>query len=840
MRLARSVSALAMIVMISSASIAAAQRADPVARYRAETEAVVDRFRVSGAIDKDALAQAASGLEAVVQNASGETRARALMQLGTVLRMSNNYQGAIAAQTEAAKQAESLGLRDLAFDAWIGVARANENGPKDHGAAAVAFDRAVDAAGEQPSEKQRADLAGYLAQLEIGRGEPEAGVIDALSAIRLARDPKDRFYWELNLADGLYWLAESCDYRPLVDAKSIEDRDDVYGACRRAVAAARTVYQQASSTAAALGWTYLVEQQRKSESNLDLRGKLINSYAARQKRSFGDMFHPHSSHDVLAMPATRYFRAAVGGGLTNMPALAPLIESLVSEEKAKTGRKTALGVSLLGKAKDIQNAPPEAAAQYYAEAAAMLEAERSGFFDPRRRGTVIEGNANIIVDLAIRLLALGREADVFAAFESVRARGLGELALAMARPDVTADDRRWLAELLVIEAEASAIERKIVAEIVASGRLDAQADKLQTLDQFRAYRQAKLKANDAARARFDVGDVTPMGTLDALRSAASIAGIPVLLYWTTPVNFIAWYVGPDGSDVREVFLPANVLAEKVNDVMASSGGGFGRKPFDETTARELFLYLLGLFSARLNSPSVHEIMIVPQGPLAAVPFEALVNPDTGASVIDRWAVSYAPNATMAAAALQRHPRAVHSVAALVDPTIDVNTGETTNIRASSVELDPVTRSELFAGSWRTDGLHILTHGEFDPDEALLSSLAPTRRADPPIEAAELTALPLRGLRFAVFSACKGGQVGGRISGEIFGFPWALMAGGAEATVLSRWDVNGDSNGKWMGVFYREVASGAPASLAAATAMREMRKAGLTHPYYWAAMQVTGR
>ena len=123
------------------------------------------------------------------------------------------------------------------------------------------------------------------------------------------------------------------------------------------------------------------------------------------------------------MPATRYFRAAVGGGLTNMPALAPLIESPVSEEKAKTGRKTALGVSLLGKAKDIQNAPPEAAAQYYAEAAAMLEAERSGFFDPRRRCTVIEGNPNIIVDLAIRLLALGHEADAFAAFESVRARG---------------------------------------------------------------------------------------------------------------------------------------------------------------------------------------------------------------------------------------------------------------------------------------------------------------------------------------------------------------------------------------------------------------------------------
>ncbi len=231
--------------------------------------------------------------------------------------------------------------------------------------------------------------------------------------------------------------------------------------------------------------------------------------------------------------------------------------------------------------------------------------------------------------MAIRLLALGREADAFAAFESVRARGLSELARAMARPDITADDRRWLADLLVIEARESTIERNIVAGIVASGQLDAQANQLETLDRLRAERQAKLRANEAARARFDVGDATPAGTLDALRAAAAGAGVPVLLYWPTHVSVIAWYVGPDGSDVRNVFLPSSVLEEKVRDVMASSGGSFGRKPFDEATARELFLYLLGPFSARLNSSSVHEIMIVPQGPLATLPFEALVDPGTG-------------------------------------------------------------------------------------------------------------------------------------------------------------------------------------------------------------------
>jgi CHAT domain-containing protein len=152
----------------------------------------------------------------------------------------------------------------------------------------------------------------------------------------------------------------------------------------------------------------------------------------------------------------------------------------------------------------------------------------------------------------------------------------------------------------------------------------------------------------------------------------------------------------------------------------------------------------------------------------------------------------------------------------------------------------LSRSGIFEGLWRTDGLHILMHGDLNPNEALLSTLMPTGRPADSISAAMLMALPLSGLRLAVLSACKGGQVGARISGEIFGFPWALLAGGAESTVLSRWDVNGECNGKWMGVLYREVEGGASISAAAAAAMREMRKSGLTHPYYWAAMQVSGR
>jgi CHAT domain-containing protein len=93
---------------------------------------------------------------------------------------------------------------------------------------------------------------------------------------------------------------------------------------------------------------------------------------------------------------------------------------------------------------------------------------------------------------------------------------------------------------------------------------------------------------------------------------------------------------------------------------------------------------------------------------------------------------------------------------------------------------------------------------------------------------------------AVLSGCETGQVGIRLSNEIYGFPWALLAGGVDAAVVSRWQVQGTSNQSWMRLFYSAVMSGESPAQAGAVAMRGLRAEGQTHPFYWAAMQVTGR
>jgi CHAT domain-containing protein len=96
------------------------------------------------------------------------------------------------------------------------------------------------------------------------------------------------------------------------------------------------------------------------------------------------------------------------------------------------------------------------------------------------------------------------------------------------------------------------------------------------------------------------------------------------------------------------------------------------------------------------------------------------------------------------------------------------------------------------------------------------------------------------MKLVVLSACESGVVGARISNEIFGLPWVLLASGVANAVTSRWLVNGTSNSRWMHSFYTSLVDRASPAEAATIASRRMRADGNIHPYFWAAMQVSGR
>src|SRR5262245_726128 len=520
--------AVGLITLLSSGSLA---QSDPLSEAKQARDSFVQAFREAGRIDPAVLAPSVPALQALIAASNGATKARALFELGTIQRMTNHFPQAAATLAEAANLATASGAGDVAFDAWLGVASAHAYGTSDHAAAAVAYERALAVAGDAPTSQQQYKLIIYRAELELGRGEIEAGLIDALEAQRIAGKDEDRFYAELDVGDALQKFAESCDYRPLIDARSFEPGDTPYDACRRAVTSSQAAYARAAGTATALGWQALAAQARQFQSHLNLRRQLIDMRARGEAIVPASIFSPRSERDVRV---GRDFSAGASA-LTNQPLLAALAEQVVSEADARTGKTDARSNYLRGIVADIRSGNQASGTAFFVEAARQLSAERGAFFDPRRRGTVIENRGEILQTLALRLLALGQDADAFATFESVRARGLGEVAGILSQPDLTTADRRWFATLVGLEAQASKLETQIVRHVIAGGTASVSPSLMETLANLRMQRQQTLRTNEAARTRFAAAQPVPV-RLEALQTAATQVNVPVVLYWCTYTN----------------------------------------------------------------------------------------------------------------------------------------------------------------------------------------------------------------------------------------------------------------------------------------------------------------
>jgi hypothetical protein len=841
---------LALLLLLGSLAQAAnTDSPDPVAPYHAAREAVVSNFRITGARDLSVLQRNIPPLHTIASTAAGNTRIRALLEIAHIQRMTNAFAEAARTYDQAAQLAAQLGQQDLVFESSIGSAR-SLGSAHQHGAAAQALDRAVSAAGAHPSPKQRYEVALYQAELTSNRGEIESSLVAALDAIRSAPAAEDRFYAELDAGSALEELAESCDYRPLRDSRTSSDApENVWAACHRAVAAARDAYTRAARTAEGLGWRFLLGQTQSMVSRLGVRDQLIDVVAHLMPESKS---HPELSRDIVQFtPCTRqdvlvtkgdFERQWLAASMHASPSAAPLlplVQGLISYRVQALGGEDASTLALRSDLESLQAGDAGRMAELQEHASQLLLAERASFFDPRRRGTVMERQAGLFEKLALSLLALRRDEEAFQVFELARASGLGELSELLGRPDVTAEERVWLSQQVKLDAQSSASEQSIVANVVGGGGLDRRPGELDRWERSNAERRAHLSQRPDFRAKLTQSSFKPPRLAELQRASAS-SGIPVLLYWVANTNVYIWYLGPHGSDFRSVFLPVAALRAKLVLLHSISDE---QGTLDESVARQLYLFLIAPMADLLDA---QQILIVPQGDIVDVPFEVLRDPDSGRFLVEQHVISYAPNAAVALQALSQPPAKVRAVTAIVDVEIDDWTHETAGLRAvPGVKLQVLNAAEVLPARLgeslrHVDAAHLLMHGTFKSSEPLLSTLSLSAQTAPVLTAADLLAVSFHGTRVAVMSACESAEQQHRVSNEVYGFPWVLLAAGAENVVTSRWRVSGVSNSVWMKSFYGAVAGGASPAQAAAEAMRAMIKAEHRSPYYWAAMQVSGR
>jgi hypothetical protein len=290
-----------------------------------------------------------------------------------------------------------------------------------------------------------------------------------------------------------------------------------------------------------------------------------------------------------------------------------------------------------------------------------------------------------------------------------------------------------------------------------------------------------------------------------------------------------------------------------------------------------------------------EVLVVPDGALHGLPFEALVVALSPEGRPSYWldegpVVSYAPSATTAcnlarhrdvanggassavvvanplferesSAPLRTASRARRRLGTL--PPLPGTAREAEEIRRSLLASlsEVVVLSEEGAGEAAVRQalgerprlfLHFATHGLVEQGRSeLLAALAltPSEESNPPaaddglLQLFEIYELDARS-ELVVLSACDS-NMGRRVTGEgVFALSRAFLAAGARRVVASLWPVDDASTAALMGGFYRRLAAagskGVDYSRALRDARREVReRAEWSHPHYWAPFVLTG-
>jgi hypothetical protein len=261
---------------------------------------------------------------------------------------------------------------------------------------------------------------------------------------------------------------------------------------------------------------------------------------------------------------------------------------------------------------------------------------------------------------------------------------------------------------------------------------------------------------------------------------------------------------------------------------------------DESVWRELYELLVAAWDSELDG--VRRLVVVPDGPLHYVPFQALQSPETERYLIQDYEVSYAPSATLLTLASRTRPGRRDTALAL-----GYDGGQLIHVSAEMGTIagafpgltmftgDQASRERLKEFASQADVVHIAAHGDFRPDAPLFSFVA---LADGRWQVTDIYQQRLD-VSLVTLGACWTGR--GRLTGgDLMGFAHALFYAGVQSTLVSLWPIHDASTAALMAAFYRGLREGQRK----AEALRQAQVMLLNsecwgNPIYWAPFCLMG-
>lgn len=366
---------------------------------------------------------------------------------------------------------------------------------------------------------------------------------------------------------------------------------------------------------------------------------------------------------------------------------------------------------------------------------------------------------------------------------------------------------------------------------------------------------------EQSRAR-NLRDRLNTGSIVDLRSFASRLppGTLVLEYWLGNSTAAVLWVSASAIGMKRVALSAQDLD------LASILSDPKRQDWRVASQAVSNKLLSGI--APLGDHGVHHVIVVPDGALARIPFEALML--DGRPLIERVTVSYSQSANLIDTTIKRRsiqwpwearfegfadPRPGPTSAGVelgrsrVWQPLPEAAREVKGIAGilggrSRAHIGADARKEFLNRPQMSPVLHFATHAFADtqtPDRSyiLLAPSGPSQRFDY-LFLGEIDSLALEGVDLATLSACQT-DAGKFVRGEgVESFSRAFLAAGARSVVTSLWNVGDRSTAEMMLEFYSRLAHGDSKAEALREAKREfLRHPVVAHPAYWAAFVLNG-
>lgn len=529
------------------------------------------------------------------------------------------------------------------------------------------------------------------------------------------------------------------------------------------------------------------------------------------------------------------------------------------------------------------------------QAMATLEQVRAELSVDTLRADFSDGTRRIYELHLDLLMTVGEHRAAFLVSERGRSRALLDL-LAEARIDLQADvDPRLRQEARELDERLSWLRNELAAAVA----IDAGAERAAALSRLLMEAEKEWWRVEAA-----IREASPR--YRELRAPA-VVGVDDLQESMPPdLALLEYWLGRERAYVFVVTrgsfaaVPLAATPELLAQVAELRSAILGLHPPARLSPPAHRLYRELVEPALAFTAGARELIVVPDGPLHFLPFEALVTapaaPGSGfgglAYLGNRAVISYAPSATVLGSLGRTRPAAPANaqaataplrVVALADPhhdrpvTLDCGArrfedeatiGQT--LRALSLEPLEASRAEaraiarrygararVYEGTEATesrvknapelasaDRLHFAVHGviceTFPERSGLVLALD-----DDPTEDGLLQVREIFGLRLAaemvVLSACDSGR-GKLVSGEgVMGLARAFFYAGAPSAVVSLWPVSDRSTAELMESFYAHLDGGHDKAGALQRARRELIEGGGRHaaPFYWAPFVLLG-